>query len=129
MSKKKIVSVPQIFSYTHLGFENCVTFHKLIFITGQAGIDENGNVISEDIAKQTEATFKNIELALNAAGSDLTKLLSMTCYIVDIHKNGPLFWEVRKKMIPSADFTSATIGISALAIPRLLVEVQCIAHL
>lgn len=126
---KEIISVPQIFSYKHLGFENCITFNKLVFITGQAGIDKNGKVISDKITDQAEKTFKNIEEALKQAGSDLAKLLMMTCYIVDIQHNGPSFWDIRKKMIPSGTFTSATIGISALADPRLLVEVQCIAHL
>lgn len=126
---KEVISVPQIFSYKHLGFENCVTFNQLVFITGQAGIDKDGNVISDAIIPQAEQTFKNIEHALKQAGSDLTKLLMMTCYIVDVHQNGPSFWEIRKKMIPSGSFTSATIGISALADPRLLIEVQCIAHL
>lgn len=127
--KKKIIPVPHLFSYQKLGFENCVTFDQLIFITGQAGIDKDGHVVSGEMQKQAETTFINIEHALKAAGSDLSKLLMMTCYIVDISKNGPDFWEVRKKMIPAANFTSASIGISALADPKLLIEVQCIAHL
>jgi enamine deaminase RidA (YjgF/YER057c/UK114 family) len=126
--EKNIISVPDLFSYAQYGFEHCVTFQRLIFITGQAGINKNGEVISELIEKQAEATFENIQYALKAAGSNLHKLLSMTCYIVDIQKNGPAFWTVRKKMMPSTGYTSATIGVSALADPKLLLEIQCIGY-
>jgi enamine deaminase RidA (YjgF/YER057c/UK114 family) len=126
--EKKVIHVPELFPYTHYGFENCVTLGQLIFITGQAGMDKEGNIVAEDIKAQSEASFRNIKHALKAAGSDLSKILSMTCYIVDIEKNGPSFWEVRKKMIPSQNYTSATIGVAALANPKLIIEVQCIAY-
>lgn len=125
---KKVILVPELFSYDHYGFTQCVALDKLIFITGQAGIDKEGKVVSDDIEQQTIATFKNIEYALKAADSDLSKILAMTCYLVDIKKNGPKFWETRKRMMPVSSYTSATIGISELADPQLLIEIQCTAY-
>jgi len=126
--EKNVISVPDLFSYAQHGFEHCVAFERLVFITGQAGVNKEGEVISELIEEQTEATFKNIEHALKAAGSNLHKLLSMTCYIVDIGRNGPSFWAVRKKVMPTTAYTSATIGIAALANPKLLLEIQCVGY-
>jgi 2-iminobutanoate/2-iminopropanoate deaminase len=125
---KEVITVPELFSYDEkFGFTQCVAMDRLIFITGQSGIDKKGRIISEDIEKQTEATFNNIQYALKAAGSDLKNILSMTCFIVDIKKNGPQFWEVRKRMMPTSSYTSATIGIVELADPKLLIEIQCTA--
>lgn len=125
---KEAIPVPQLFSYEeNFGFTQCVVKDNLIFVTGQGGIDKEGLVVSDSIERQTEVVFENIQHALKAAQSDLKDILTMTCYIVDIKKNGPLFWSTRKRMMPTVHFTSATIGIAALADPRLLIEVQCIA--
>ncbi len=124
---KEVIQVPHLFSYSQYGFEQCIAFNNLLFITGQAGIDKDGHVIADDIETQTEIAFKNIEYALKAGGSSLDQILSMTCYIVDIQKNGSGFWTMRKKIMPTSAYTSATIGISGLAMPKLLIEVQCIA--
>ncbi len=126
--KKEVISVPELFSLAHYGFSQCVKFGELIFVTGQGGIDREGKLVSRDVAEQTRATFRNIELALIAAGSDLSKLLKMTSFIVDFEKNGAAYLQARKEALKDMGFTSATIGVSCLVIPELLVEVQCIAH-
>lgn len=124
---KQVIKVPELFSYSNYGFEQCVALGNLIFITGQAGIDKEGIPVSDTIEGQAEMTFNNIRYALEAAGSDLSKILAMTCFIVDIPKNGPPFWAIRKKMIPVTSYTSASIGIACLADPVLLLEIQCTA--
>jgi len=51
----------------------------------------------------------------------------MTSFIVDLAKNGQGYVEARKKILTQPTYTSATIGIAALMIPDLLLEVQCAA--
>ena len=64
---------------------------------------------------------------LRAAGSDLDQILQMTSFIVDLPTNGQGYVAVRKKILTRTTYTSATIGVSALMIPGLLLEVQCTA--
>ena len=64
---------------------------------------------------------------LRAAGSDLDQILQMTSFIVDLPTNGQGYVAVRKKILTRTSYTSATIGVAALMIPGLLLEVQCIA--
>ena len=125
---KAIVPVPGLMSYENKGFSQCVTLKDLIFVTGQAGLDAGGLVVGLDMDSQARQTFRNIELALRAAGSDLGHVLAMTCYIIDIGANGPVFWTVRKQVMPDLGYTSASIGVAGLADPRLLLEIQCIAY-
>ena len=96
-------------------------------MTGQAGQDKEGKIIGYDIESQTRQLFKNIGYALHAANSGLEQILNMTSYIVDIEKNGPVYFASRKKCMPLSSYTSTSIGVAALAIPKLLVEVSCIA--
>ena len=89
--------------------------------------DPEGKVVGTDIETQTQETYRNIQKVLRAAGSDLDQILQMTSFIVDLPTNGQGYVAVRKKILTRPSYTSATIGVAALMIPGLLLEVQCIA--
>lgn len=125
--EKKVIEVPELLSYEKYGFTQCVQYNGLIFITGQAGQDNEGRLVGADIETQTKQLFKNIQYALEAANSSLESILAMTSYIVDIEKNGPLYFARRKMCMPVSSYTSTSVGVAALALPELLIEVSCIA--
>jgi 2-iminobutanoate/2-iminopropanoate deaminase len=66
---------------------------------------------------------------LQSAGSGLDQILQMTSFVVDLGRNRQRYVEARKKLLTRPKYTSATIGVSALMIPGLLLEVQCCAAL
>lgn len=39
---KKVIEVPELLSYDHHGFTQCVQYNDLVFVTGQAGQDKAG---------------------------------------------------------------------------------------
>lgn len=49
----------------------------------------------------------------------------MTSFVVDLPRHGWGYVETRKKILAAPTYTSAVIGVSALMVPGLLVEVQC----
>jgi enamine deaminase RidA (YjgF/YER057c/UK114 family) len=110
------------------GFHPAVKFGNLVYLTGHVGCDADGVCVSDALEPQVERLFENLQATLRAAGSDLSKMLQMTCFIVDILRNGPPFWEMRKRIMPNTAFTSASIGIHELADPRLLIEIQGTAY-
>lgn len=124
---KKVIEVPELLSYEKYGFTQCVQANNLIFVTGQAGQDKEGRVVANNIEEQTKQLFRNIEYALRAAHSGLEQIISMTSYITNIEKNGPSYFAIRKECMPVSSYTSTSVGVAALAIPELLVEVTCIA--
>lgn len=126
---KKIIDVPGLLSYEKYGFTQCVQYGDFIFVTGQAGQDKQGRIIGADIESQTRQAFQNISDALHAANSDLSHILAMTSYVVDIEKNGSAYFATRKACMPVYSYTSTSIGVAALAIPGLLIEVTCIASI
>ncbi len=54
----------------------------LIFVSGQLPV-ENG-VMPEDIAAQTRASLNNVKAILEAAGSDLSKVVKTTVFLKDM---------------------------------------------
>ena len=56
----------------------------LVFVSGQLPSDPaTGQMVSGGIEAQTERALRNVELILQAAGSSLDRVASMTIYISD----------------------------------------------
>ena len=122
---KQVIPTAGVLQYEPFGFSNCVRYRDVLYLSGISALDVQGRVVGEDIEIQTVQTFENIERILRAAGSGLDQILQMTSFVVDLERNGAGYVLARKKILTRYEYTSATIGVSALMIPRLLVEVQC----
>ena len=66
-------------------YSQAVVQDGLVFVAGQLGINPaNPKAPPGSIEEQTTQTLKNIEAILNAAGSSLDRVLSMTVFVSDI---------------------------------------------
>ena len=66
-------------------YSHAVAFDRLLFVSGQAGLDPaTGRIVGADVASQTERTLRNIETILRAAGSDLSHVLRCGVYLTDM---------------------------------------------
>lgn len=122
-----VVPVPGVFPYEQFGFTNCVRHGDVLYLSGVASLDAAGQVIGADIEAQTTQTYANIERVLSAGGSGLDRILQMTSFVVDLGRNGQGYVATRAKLLKQPTYTSAVIGVSALMMTGLLVEVQCCA--
>ena len=99
---------------------------KLIFVSGTLARDHAGNLVGKgDMAAQIRQVGENLKTALAAAGaelSDIVRTLTFTTDIDEFFRNV----EVRMQYLGPTS-TSATIGISRLSHPDLMVEVEAIA--
>ena len=125
---KKVIEVPGVLPYEPFGFTNCVRLGDTLYLSGISALDEQGKVIGDGIESQTVQTYRNIGQVLRAGGSSLEQILQMTSFVVDLGRNGAGYVSARKKILTKPTYTSATIGVSALMVPGLLLEVQCIAE-
>jgi 2-iminobutanoate/2-iminopropanoate deaminase len=124
---KQVIPVPGVLPYEPFGFTNCVRLGNVLYLSGISALDPQGKVLGDDIETQTIGTYRNVEQVLRAGGSSLDQILQMTSFVVDLGKNGAGYVAARSKILTKPTYTSATIGVSALMVPGLLLEVQCIA--
>lgn len=124
---KQVIPTTGVLPYEPFGFTNCVRYRDVLYLSGIAALDERGQVVGNDIESQTLKTFENIERILQAAGSGLDQILQMTSFVVDLDRNGAGYVAARKKILIRQEYTSATVGVTALMIPGILLEVQCCA--
>ncbi len=117
----EVVPTPAgVLAYEPFGFTNCVRYRDVLYLSGISALDDRGKVVGDEIETQTIQTFRNIEQILRAAGSGLDRILQMTSFVVDLAANGQKYVETRKRILRTPAYTSATIGVSALMIPGLL---------
>lgn len=64
-------------------YSQAVAAGGFVFVSGQAGIDRNGN-LKEGIEQQTEQALKNAETILRAASAGLEGVAQVRVYIKDL---------------------------------------------
>ncbi len=65
-------------------YSQAIIYDKLIFCSGQLGIDPRTNLLVKGIRRQTEQALLNIKHILNAGNSDLDKVLKVNIFIKNI---------------------------------------------
>ena len=92
-----------------------------VYLAGQVAKDTTA-----DITGQTEQVLAEIERFLSEAGSDKSKLLSATIYLVDINDFAAMNSVWDKWVVPGQAPARATVQ-AQLAAPTYRVEIQVVA--
>lgn len=99
----------------------------LLFLSGQAAIDETGNIIgAKDFDQQVAQTFVNIDRVLAAGGSSRDQIVKVTIYLTDM-AYFPQIVEARKHYFSTPYPADTIVEVKALALPDLMVEIDVIA--
>lgn len=101
---------------------------RLLFVAGQIALDENGDVVGEgDFEAQTRQVFTNMGRVLELAGMSFENVVQIGGFLIDIGQL-PTYARVRDEFVDTpAPPASTTVGVTSLALPELLVEVNAIA--
>ena len=101
----------------------------ILFISGQVDYDAKGAPGHPgDFAGQARATFAALKAQVEAAGGTLSNIVKINTYLVDVRHRvelGPIREEFFGKKAPA----STMVGVTALAQPGWLIEVEAIAIL
>ena len=102
-----------------------VNHGKLIFISGQVGIDKDGK-ISTDFAAQARQVFANLQAALAAAGAKPSNLVKLNYYVVGLNHDKLLAIRVARDKIIDKDHPPASTlaGVQALFRDDVQLEVE-----
>ncbi len=103
---------------------------KIINVAGQVAWDENYNIIGKgDFKQQIIQALNNVKIALSSAGADMDDISSMRIYIVQYKPEYALqIPEALNEFFSPESLPASTwIGVSALAIPDFLVEIEVTA--
>ncbi|ALD93143.1 YjgF family translation initiation inhibitor [Cupriavidus gilardii CR3] len=100
---------------------------NLVFISGQAAIGDDGNIVGRgDFDKQAEQAFRNLQRALEAAGSSLDRVAKVTIFLKSMDNFGKIV-ELRRKWFSAPYPADTIVEISSLYSPDALIEIEAIA--
>ncbi len=100
---------------------------SVLFIAGQVALDRSGKVVGKgDVSAQTEQVLRNLQLALAAEGASLNDVAKINVYVTDVRFREEI-QKVRAKYFPRNPPASTLIGVTALAQPDFLLEIEAIA--
>jgi len=118
-------TLPPPTGYSHIAKVNKGT---LVYIAGQVSSDASGALVGEgNFEAQVEQVFKNVKLALEAAGATMADVVKLNTYLVaevsqdDLPKMRAIRDRYLNKEKPPA---STLVVVSRLARPGWLIEIE-----
>ena len=110
-------------------YTDAVRFGDTLYLSGVAALDSKGELVGgDDVAAQARKTLENMELILKAAGAGFADVLKVTVYLTDVNDRQAIN-PVRKEFFGDSRPASTLIGVNALAIPGMKIEIEAVAGL
>ena len=129
---KEYVNPTSLFRSLEHGFSQAVVAsgRKTIYVSGQTAWDaEKSLVAGSDFGAQTMMAFRNVKIAIEAAGGTMADVVSLRSYIVDYEpEKAVAINRALREFFPGNSKPATTwIGVACLADPGFLIEVEAIA--
>ena len=106
---------------------------RLLFISGQVAVTEDDKLVGkDDFVAQLEQSFRNVDVAVRAAGGTFKDIVKLNYFCLD-SVDRALLSEVRRvrDSYVSADYAPAStfVFVSGLARKGWLIEIEAVASL
>lgn len=121
---RKLISSGSTFE-AEIGYSRAVVDGEWMFVSGTTGFDYSTMKISDDVAEQTDQTFRNIEAAMMQAGFSLADSVRVH-YLFPNGDDFKTCWPVFKKYLGDVR-PAATMFVAGLADPRMKIEIEITA--
>lgn len=90
--------------------------------------DDQGNVVSYDIATQCHSVFKNVRTILEDAGARWEDIVDVTVFLTNMKADFPVFNRLYAEYFAANQPTRTTVEVTALPTP-IAIELKVIAAL
>jgi enamine deaminase RidA (YjgF/YER057c/UK114 family) len=98
---------------------------RWIYVSGQIGADENGEMVGESFGEEADQCFARIALSLRKAGAEMADVVKITGYVTS-KEDYPEYDLARGRAFPGNPPSSATVQVAGLA-NAARVEVEAVA--
>jgi len=112
-------------TYSHTAV---VSGGRTVYVSGQVAFDEAGNVVGATFVEQAEQVFRNLGVALAAAGAQFSDIVKMNVYVRDLTGTRVrAFREIRGRHFGAHQPASTLVATPALVHEDLMLEVEVVA--
>jgi enamine deaminase RidA (YjgF/YER057c/UK114 family) len=102
---------------------------RTIFLAGQTSVDEEGQPLHpEDMGAQLAQALDNLETVLREAGAELSDVVRLNTYTTDVDRFFEVYGGAAGRLAEAGCRPASTLlGVTRLAFPELLVEIEATA--
>lgn len=115
------------FGFSHASLQNS---GRTVHLAGQVAWDANHNVVGgNDLAAQARQVLANLEEVLRSVGCTPADVLRLRTYVVNHSpdKLEPVLTALNEFYAGGVPAPNTWIGVSALALPEFLIEIEAVA--
>ena len=105
-------------------WSNCLVAGGIAYV---AGMTASGGDLSDEYT-QAKAIFTKIRHLVEAAGGNMTDIVTVTIFVTDISQREKV-WQARREFFTGNFPASTLVQVTALADPSLKVEINAVAHI
>ena len=109
---------------SHLPFSPAMRAGDFVFVSGQASVDDEGNLVSDTFENEFRRSISNTQRILAAAGCTLKDVVQVKSYVknpADVPEYNKLYREVFNEPFPARTTIVNCLG-------KLLYEIDVIAY-
>jgi len=100
---------------------------SIVFVSGQAPISADGQLVGEgDFEAQVRQVFENLRAVLREAGMDVDSVVKLTVFLTDMSLLRE-YTRLKGEFFIGPQPASTALGVTALARPEMMVEVEAVA--
>lgn len=88
--------------------------------------DENGNIVSYDIALETHQVMANVKAVLEASGSSWDNIIDVTVFLTNMKKDFPIYNKIYGEYFKEVQACRTTVEVKSLPTP-IAIELKVIA--
>ena len=113
-------------------FAQAVLVGEALYMSGQIGIDSEGNIPSS-ISAQLKIAYANIEDVLSKFGAEMSNIVDETLFVTNMDEfmaNTEDVYSAREETYGINPAVCQTIvQVTGLALPELKIEIKCVAYI
>lgn len=129
---KEHVNPDSLFRSTEYGFSQVVVASgvRTVYISGQTAWNVEKRIVGRTLGEQTRQALDNVKAAVESVGGNLGDLVTLRIYIVrETDQTLEPVGRALKELFPTHPPASTWIGVSSLAVPDFLIEIEAVAVL
>ena len=111
--------------YAAIALSQGIKVGNLAFISGQAGYNDDGDIVKGGFDAQSEQAFSNLKRALEAAGSSLKDVIKVSIFLTDMSNFDKLV-ALRKRHFTEPYPADTLLEVKGLYSPEAVIEIEAI---